>query len=377
MVEAPSILLDGRRYAGWSDLRITRGMERLAADFEMAAPVRWHGPEGATPITLFAPCQVLLGDDEVLTGYVDQLSGKLAKRDRMQRVGGRSRTADLVDCSAILEGGEFRDSTFAAICRAVTEPFGIEVNDAAGVGGQVISLEAMDQTETCFSFLERVARVANVVLTDDPRGRLVVARSSGARASGTLREGLNVLAAETRLDASRRYDRYIVNAQLPGAASWQGIYDINGNEALTPGARPRPNIRAVYTDPDVPRYRPLSIQAEGNVEEPGALARALWQSRRDIARGTELQVTVPGWRQEDGRLWTINELIPVVLPSLGVEADLLISTVSFVLNVNDGAITALTLCPPDAFTPEPAGDLTRSRSAGRFEGIRPISSGDS
>lgn len=374
MAPRASLLVDGQLYGGWTELRVTRGMERLSADFEMSGPARWQGPDAAWPVTLFAPCQILLDEEPVFTGYVDKIAGALEGKNRVVRVAGRSRTSDLVDCSSLIEGGEFVRATFTAICRTICAPFGIEVDDAANVGGQVIPVDAIDPAETCFAFLERLARIVNVVLTDDARGRLVIARSSGRAASGSLKEGVNILRAETALDATRRHDRYVTKAQLPGWGSWQGLFDINGNEAVRPGTRPRPDIQAVFTDPDVPRYRPRVIEAEGLVEDAGALSRAIWQCRREIARGTELQVTVVGWRQKDGRLWTINEMIPVTIPSLGIEAELLISAVSYGLSISGGGITTLTLYPPDAFTPEPAGDLTRRRSAGRFEGIKRITS---
>jgi prophage tail gpP-like protein len=354
MIEKPALLIDGKAYEGWTGLRITRGLERCAADFDLAAAARWPGQDEDWRILPFAPCQVMLGGDVVLTGYVDLVESMMDATTHTIRVAGRSKTADLVDCSCLIEGGEFRDSSFAAICNAVASPFGVAVKDPARAGQRPIPAEAADQTETCFAFLERLSRMAGLLLTDDAEGALLLGRLSEARASGVLKLGLNVKAATVTLDVERRFDRYIVKGQTPGGASWVSELDAGGNEAARPGTRPQPGINGLVRDEKVPRYRPFVMQAEGEGSADDARARALWQARRDAAESVIVKLTVTGWRQEDGRLWQVNERIPVILPALGLdEEELLIASVSYSLTAKAGAQTILTLAPPAAFTPEP------------------------
>lgn len=353
MMDMPTLLVDGRAYAGWKELRVTRGLERCAADFDLVVTTRWPGQDKEWRILPYAPAQLLLGKDVVITGHVDGVEATMDSRSHLIRVAGRSRTADLVDCCALVDGGEFRDSSFAAICAAVAAPFGIAVKDPARAGQAVIPSEAVDQTETCFAFLERLSRMQGLLLTDDPEGALLLGRLSEARASGVLKLGLNVKAATVTLDVSRRFDRYIVKGQNPGGGQWYAELDAAGNEAARPGTRPQPGINAVIRDENVPRYRPFVMQAEGEGTAEDARRRALWQARRDAADSVAVKLTVPGWRQEDGRLWQVNELVPVVLPELGLEEELLVATVSHVLTERGGQHTILTLAPPDAFTPAP------------------------
>jgi prophage tail gpP-like protein len=354
VIEAPILLIDGKAYEGWTGLRVTRGLERCAADFDLAATTRWPGQEEDWRILPFAACQLVLGQDVVITGYVDLVESTMDATTHTIRVAGRSKTADLVDCSSLIEGGEFRDSSFAAICAAVAAPFGVAVKDPARAGQRPIPAEAADQTETAFAFLERLSRMAGLLLTDDAEGALLLGRLSEKRASGVLKLGLNVKAATVTLDAERRFDRYIVRGQAPGAASYNSGVDAEGNEGVRPGTRPQPGISGVVRDEKVPRYRPFVMQAEGEGSGDDARARALWQARRDAAESVLVKLTVPGWRQEDGRLWQVNERIPVILPALGLDGEeLLVSAVSHSLTNRAGAQTILTLAPPDAFTPEP------------------------
>jgi prophage tail gpP-like protein len=353
--DVPSLLVNGEKFTGWTELRITRGLERLSADVEMVVAGPWPGKEDGWPIRVFAPVVVRIDDDPVLTGFLDEVEPELTPTERIFRVGGRSKTADLVDCNALIQGGEFRDSAFPAICRAIARPFGLEVVDNANAGRVVIPTEAADQTETCFRFLERLARQANVLLTDDAEGRLVIARTGQARASGSLVEGENIINARMSMRVDKRFSVYLVRGQLPVGPAWQSAQDANPGEAQRPGADAQPGVTSsAVTDPQVPRYRPFVMQAEGNADAATARARAVWQARRAIGQSLELKITVQGWRQKDGRLWQVNEIVPVDLPSMGVRDDLLIAEVSHQLTRREGRLTVLLLGPPDAYTPEPA-----------------------
>lgn len=350
--DEPQLLIDDQVFTGWTDLRVTRGIERCAADFVLHAVGAWPGEEADWPIRAFAACTIRFGEDEVITGYIDGIEQKLDPASREIRVDGRSKTADLIDCSALIDGGEFRDSAFAAICRAVGRPFGVEVLDSAGVGRVVIPTEAADQTETCFRFLERLARQASVLLTDDARGRLVIARASAARCSSEIREG-DFIEAALMMQVEKRFDRYLVKGQLPAMPAWIESFARGSGAPRQPGADARPNVTSnAVRDAAVPRYRPFVMQAEGNADAAQARARAVWQARRDAAASLTLKILVPGWRQADGRLWQINEVVPVDIPSLGAKDDMLIASVSHTLD-KGGRRTLLTLGLPDAYTPEP------------------------
>lgn len=355
------MLIGEQAFTGWSEIRVTRGIERCAAEFLFQAGGSWPGAAEGWPIAPFAACAIRIDDDPVMTGYVDSLNHRLGADQRDIKVEGRSKTADLVDCSALIDGGEFKDSAFSAICRTVAAPFGIEVLDAAQAGNVVIPTEAADQTETCFKFLERLARQASVLLTDDAQGRLVIARTSAARCSSEIRSG-SFVSADMQMRVDKRFDRYIVKGQLPALPARVEQAVRQGTEGEVPGGRALPSISGEIRDLAVPRYRPFVMQAEGNSDAAQARARAIWQARRDAAASLTLKVLVPGWRQADGRLWQINELVPVSIPEIGVEDEMLVATVSHTLDKN-GRRTLLTLGLPGAFTPEPLAAPTGGRSS--------------
>jgi prophage tail gpP-like protein len=92
--------------------------------------------------------------------------------------------------------------------------------------------------------------------------------------------------------------------------------------------------------------------------------------RRRRGNGTKATVTVNGWRQEDGRLWSQNELIEVTAPWLGLdERELIISRVQFSFD-DSGELTELSLTLPDAFLPDPKrkGKKAASKGTGKKKG---------
>jgi prophage tail gpP-like protein len=73
------------------------------------------------------------------------------------------------------------------------------------------------------------------------------------------------------------------------------------------------------------------------------------------------EITVAGWRQGDGSLWQPNQLVAVYAPWLGLDRDLLVSSVEFASDAHAGTTTTLQLVHPDAYLPEqPAGDTVAS-----------------
>lgn len=378
-VDVPQLSVDGRIYAGWTEVRVSRGMDRAAGDFTLSVAERWPGQAEDWPILTFAPVEIRFGADLVLTGYVDRVSPSLSAGGREVKVSGRSKTADLVDCTPVDVGTEFRRATLPAIARALAQPFGIEVVEEVPAG-EPFALEAVERTDTAWATIERLARMRGVLATDDAAGRLVLTRTASRRASGALVQGRNVEAASAQINVVKRFSDYIVLSQQPGAAALdrEGDGDTEDEEeAERPGAGSAPGIEAVARDPDVPRFRPRVLRAEGNGGAADARARAKWAA--STARGQALQasVTVAGWRQPDGRLWQANELVKVVIPYLRLDHEMIIMEITHLLSPSSGRTTELTLCPPEALTPEPEAAPARASGGGATAGgswadVKPI-----
>ena len=104
-VNAVRLLVNGTEYGGWKSVRIAAGIERQARDFDLDVTDRWPGQtEIPRRIQPGDPCQVFIGDDLVLTGYVDATPIRYDGKSVTVGVKGRSKTADLVDCCPMPSG---------------------------------------------------------------------------------------------------------------------------------------------------------------------------------------------------------------------------------------------------------------------------------
>jgi prophage tail gpP-like protein len=103
--DVPSVTVDGKVYAGWTLLRVSRALDRCATDFDISVSERWSGQSEAWLIKPFSECIVSLGRDPVLTGYIDAYRPSFDRATHLVRIHGRSRTEDLIDCTPDIQSG--------------------------------------------------------------------------------------------------------------------------------------------------------------------------------------------------------------------------------------------------------------------------------
>lgn len=325
----------GMIYGGWLMLRIERGIEQMAGNFELSITEKWPGQAERRPIRNGKPCQVLIDGTPVITGYVDDRDPSYDKASHTLSIKGRDKTEDLVDCSAIYKGGQWAKGTkLSKIANDLCTPFGIKVISQTDFGAIPQGVSIQDG-ETVFECLERAARMKAVLLMSDGLGNLLITRASNKRTETALIEGENILKASGSFSWKDRHSKYIVHAQAADHA--------NNWEAET---HTSPSGSA--TDEVIDRYRPLIVLAEDQGNGITLKQRAEWERNVRIGRGKRATITVAGWKHSAG-LWEPNTLVPVTSPSLDVDADLLIAHVSYILDDENGEVCELEVCMPQAF----------------------------
>lgn len=338
-----SLRVNGVEYGGWKTARVTRGIEAVSGTFDLAVSERWANQDQAWPILEEDECAVRLGDEAVITGYVDRRGLSFGAREHTLSVSGRDKTGDLVDSSAVLDKWEFRNISLQTLATRVCAPFGIRVTLHSRLGQAEIPPVArlsIDPGDTAFDVIERACRMVGALPIPDGAGGLVLARPGTARAQTDLVEGQNILSASAEYDTSGRYSSYLVLGQHKGT-------DAHSGAAAAA-------IKGRATDANVNRSaRTLIIRPEGNVTPAQAEKRAQWEATVRAARSDTVIVTVQGWTQGDGKtLWPVNALVKVKSPFLGVNGSLLITQATYSVD-EGGTTTTLSLKNPNAFRPEP------------------------
>ncbi|WP_265432815.1 phage baseplate assembly protein [Aeromonas salmonicida] len=341
MAEPITLRVDGQLYSGWQKVRITRSLRDIAGDFELHLTRKWKDAK-AMAIREGSACTVHIGNDLVLTGYVDDFTPSYDAKEVSWVVSGRSKTSDLVDCSAIYKTGQWQGVTLDKVARDISKPFGIQVVIECDLGAAFPRV-AIEQGETCFELLDRMAKQRAILLTTNEKGQLVLTQASKQEMGVSLILGVNILAARGNFSMRDRASEWIVKgSSYGGGATW------DATATTTIGGQ-----KATIADPDVPRYRPRIIIAEDVTTVAGASKRGQWQKQRSIGEGTQTEITVAGWRTQGvkgdkGPLWRINRICPIKCEFQGLDVSWLIVSVTMMEDDKAGREAIINLMPREA-----------------------------
>lgn len=337
MVDAITLRVAGKIYGGWTKVNVTRSLSSVAGDFSLELTWQWSEAE-PWPIKEGDACTVDIGNDRVITGYIDDWMPSYDDKEVTISVAGRAKTGDLVDSSVVHESGLFTNQTLTDIAKTVCKPYGISVVTETDAG-DVFPRIAIEQGETCYELLDRLARQRGVLLTCNAMGNLVITRASKTKMGVALILGENILAARGRFSQRDRASEYIVKGTgYGGGREWDeaATATIGGQKAVIP-------------DADVRRYRPKIIINEDVFTVDGASKRGQWQRQRALGQSKTSEITVAGWRieGEGGALWDINKRVYVKDEIQNLDGELLIETVMFSED-DAGRLAVIALVPPEA-----------------------------
>jgi len=341
-----TIISGQQQISGWTTVRVTRGIERMPNDFQIEMTER--NPDGSQiTISPGAQCQIKLGEDLVLTGYIDTYEASVDSDMHTVSISGRSKSEDVVDCSAEYPNAQIMSSTALQIAQKLSEPYGITV--AQNVGPTIIVPQFnLMYGETAVEIIERVTRFYKLLYYDMPDGSILLTQASTKQAGSGLTQGVNVQSAKVRFDMTRFSDYVCV---------YQSVATFSDGQSLDSGQNNSMNQFFEVQDPTVPRHRQkIIIVQSGDINPAFQVTRdtALWESNRRYGKAYELHAVVDSWRDATGKLWEPNTLVPINIPALKlVNVTWLINEVTYVRDENGGTTASLILNPPQAFTPEP------------------------
>ena len=388
----------GVDFGGWTELRISDSIENAAGSFAFGAVLRWNGEVNPIRIRPGDRCGVWLGDDLVITGYVDSVAPDGDDKSTKIAVAGRSATGDLVDCSAF--SGSFAGLRIEEIAQKLANPYKIavvaQVNTGAvfgrkarrvkrpnlnivetvgatlqtGIGtdfgiqstlqeigsltdlqvttsvkgvdtGAAVVGHTVQAGESVFESVSRMAAKRALLVTDDPAGRLVLTRVGIGKATTILRRGGpdgNIKSGGAKFDASKVFSEIVVKGQSAGGDQ------TFGDDCLAAGTA---------VDPGLARFRRLTLHASGHTSAADCLVEAQWEVRNRLGKSCEAEYVVAGWRQADGTLWRKNLIVAVDDPLCSLFGKMLIAAVEYQLTPDGGSTTKLKLTLAAAFVPKP------------------------
>lgn len=322
------VYVNKKAYDGWEDVQLTLELNSLANDFQLQVTDKWREDQVPWGIQPQDVIHVHIGKHSMITGYVDKVEASVDKDNRSFTVSGRSKTCDLVDCSA-------QDTTYSGLTvdeaiRKMAQPFGIGVIALADVGSALDSIK-IQTGETFFTAIDRIIKQKKLLVYSDGNGNVVLSKVGTRRSSTELKQGVNVLSGKASYDYTERFSEY----------QTKGQNDLFLAE-LKQGAAPTGKA----TDAAVKRFRPTVINNETNTDDASGEDRAAYEASIRAAKSIQVEVEVQGWIRADGTPWAINELVNCDLGFLGTRRQMLVKKVSYSKSAK--TTCNLTLIRPDA-----------------------------
>lgn len=285
-------------------------------------------PAGAgVPVSVGQEVVIAAGGTTVLTGYVRDVRPSHDGESRALNVSLVSKTIDCTECSVLHPTGEIRDKNLADIAREF-DGLDIGVEDDGGL--PVEPVHRLRVGESQFHTIERRARGRGILIHDTAEGKLKLATKPAGTHAGGLRFGINIKTASAEFTERGRHSKVHVRGQATEGTDAQQLRG-----------------QAVASDSSVGRNRPLVLQHEGEATTDRMKKRAEWQAKRAAGNAATAEITVVGWRDDGGRIWTPNFLVYVDDDWIGINGMMLIKSVTLEQSGEDGIGTTATLSLAD------------------------------
>lgn len=339
-----TVEVNGLLYEGWLESEVDRSLEAICGTFSI--PVSMI-PGQPPAIKRQDAVTVRIGGVQVINGYVLAAEPFYRRNDCGYRVSGRDRTGDLVRCSAIHKGGQWRGAKLEQICKDLLAPYGIEVRVETDTGEPLHDFK-LAHGESVVDALARAARLRAVLVTRDDGGRLLLTKAGLLKFSGAIVRGQNVISMESIGSDEQRHSEYIVYGQQNTAADFETSR----------------SLKAKASDPEVTRYMPLVINADGNTTQ--AELQTLVDHTARVRRGHAFgfRYLVEGWTH-GGKPWPVNQRVPIFDDVAGLNGDeWLICRARPHCDLKEGDVTELIVRPVEAYDTAPLKTKVKRRNFG-------------
>lgn len=331
---------------------------------ELASALTWHGG---------SLVEAYVDGEIIFTGYVTNSSDDGSADGRQISIEAESRPRVLVN-STFLRGRTFKDRTILQIVEDLArgenpvDPslelgIEVEVDDSATTAvDTVIPTFKVQYGESYADAIRRALDYEGLLAYSAPSGALTLARAS----SGEAGEALRYPSIDKRV-ASRTVSRDF-------GSRWSHYYVASGDRGIKTDDDAS---LAVAVDEGMTHSMWTVIDAGADRKtQPARQKYADWTRTKTAGQAFRYEANiVGGWRTRTGSLWTPNTRARVIDMTQRIDADLLITRVSFMRDPQTATVQ-LELAPPQAFDPLkkplPRKRDASARDPGEFPQIKDV-----
>lgn len=329
--EQVRLVVGGKTFRDWKSVEVTASATEAARSFSLSVA---EGAVGAMNVKWVCrpgtPCEIYAGNDLILKGVIDDYEPSFTSIKHDIKVAGRSKSAHTVDSSADHKTGRFENKSIEQIANELGQQVAVRYRVTEQTDR--ISHFQIRVGETIHNAIERLTRDNQLMMTALPDGSVEIGRAND-KVMGTLIQGVNILEGKSKLSAKKRAKKTKVRGQSANS---------------TTGRQQRQE--AEVTDPTFTGEagRTIIIVNERDATETQLRRRAQWDAARRAGEGTTSQITVVGWRNDRGELWTPKKQVYVLSPFLKLDQNMAIKSVTYSQTTDAGTTCTLELVDPRA-----------------------------
>lgn len=337
--------VNGVEYTNFTMATVTLSLDALANEFSFQAVL----PAGEQlPLRGGDKCSVLVDGELVLTGFIENITGRYTATDHTIFVTGRDRTADLIDSSIDVIDDIRAPATLKEIIEKVVQHIGSDLKVLDDAEPEKFNksedIVIPQPGDNAFDFVEGYAQKRQVLLTSNADGDIVITNSKSTPSDTTLQNDLrsannNILTADWSYMTANLFNKYIQKGQLDpvaldfgGSKSADGIVSQKG-EAI---------------DDSVREGRQKVMVPDRGFSGEQLQKRAEWSKKIRGARSVAYQCTVQGFQNTAEKRWNVNTLVSVIDEFADISRDLLLNSVRFLYN-EDGSTSLLAFVEANAY----------------------------
>lgn len=334
LAEDCTLIVNNQQFSDWETVWVQHRWTDSFAYFKFTAAERTPLPANWT-LLQFKPgdaCTIQLAGQLALTGYIVERQTQYDANTHSVQLIGKSTTFWGYKSSVDTPTLSFDNKTFEQIAREVLAKYPGQVTVVGTLNALPFDKCSAQIGESCWDFLERLARPRGIVLGSDYKGDYVLIGQHTYPIIVELTEGVNIKACNCIISHDVFFENYEVRAQKAGNNQDFGP---SANQ-LTCGV---PGTASAYSKLITPAEQPVKTQGE-------VCDRAYNEAKWHQGEIIQATVVVYGWTADGTNLWQAGSDVFVNSPMAMLNMALKIQTVTFTQDDRGGTLTTLDLVAP-------------------------------
>ena len=312
------VKIDDYQIADWESFSIEKSLSTLCGKFEFIMSSKLFSEN----INFYdgEKIEIYINDEIFMTGYIENFEIQLTESEYQISISGREKTCDIIDCNNILDKNTWYNQSLWAIGNYLCNPF--DINVLTNLPEVKIKYAAIEDSETIFDFLLKLAKQQNVRLNTSPYGNIEIVNTE----SETMHYFELSEVTNTKITGNReeRFSEYVCKTQ----------YANNNGDAWN---EKNIFINKKATDANVFRYR-SKVFSESNMNANECQKYANWEAQNRAAKSTKFSFSYPAWTK-NGVFISIGDLVNFDGKKTNLSSVMIVDTINYKLEADSYSIS--------------------------------------